>query len=84
MNAKVLYNTVTQDTKEHIIRYELPLTHFNNGEANIAAILVDSENVVNIASFGYENELPFMVRNIETGSKIGGIMRDQGKMELKS
>lgn len=82
-NAKVLYNIVTRDTKEHIVIYELPLDKFNKGEAHIVALLVDSDKEVNLADFGYNNELPFIVRNPETGDKIGGIMKDLGKLELK-
>lgn len=82
-NAKVLYSIVTNDTKEHVIHYKLPLKEFNKGEANIAALLVDSEKEVNLAEFGYDNELSFIVKNIKTGDKIGGIMRDLGSLELK-
>lgn len=82
-NAKILYDIVTQDTAEHIVRYELPLGEFNKGEASIAALLVDSAKEVNLAEFGYDNELTFVVKNTKTGEKIGGIMRDLGNMELK-
>ena len=82
-NAKVLYSIVTNDTEEHVIHYKLPLKEFNKGEANIVALLVDSEKEVNLAEFGYNNELSFIVKNVKTGDKIGGIMRDLGSLELK-
>lgn len=82
-NAKVLYSIVTNDTEEHVIHYKLPLKEFNKGEANIVALLVDSEKEVNLAEFGYNNELSFIVKNVKTGDKIGGIMRDLGSVELK-
>ncbi|NCC99943.1 MAG: ABC transporter ATP-binding protein, partial [Bacteroidia bacterium] len=82
-NAKLLYDITTHDTKEHTFEYELPLFEFNKGEANIVVLLVDSEQEVNVAEFGYNNELSFIIKNPKTGEKIGGIMRDLGKMVIK-
>lgn len=80
-NAKILYNIVTADTKEHKIHYSLPLDAFNQGEISIVALLVDSVEEVNIAEFGYDGSLNVKIANTKTGTKIGGIIRDMGKME---
>jgi len=82
-NAKVLYSLVTNDTQKHIIRYTFPLSSFNQGEVSISALLVDSKTEVNLAGFGYNNELVFRIQNVDTGTKIGGIFKDVGTMELK-
>lgn len=79
-NSKLLYNMVTSDTIEHTVKYKLPLKGFNKGEINIVALLVDSKKELNIADFGYNNELSIIVKNPETGNKIGGIMKDAGAM----
>lgn len=81
-NAKVLYDIVTEDTKQHTVRYTLPLSKFNKGEVTIVALLVDSSEEINLSDFGYNNELSFVVKNPVTGDKIGGLIRDLGKMEL--
>jgi len=81
-NAKLLHNLVTSDTKEHVVKYELPLTKFNKGQCSIVTLLVDSKQEVNLADFGYNNELIFRVKNVKTGEKIGGIFKDYGHMEL--
>lgn len=82
-NGKVTHNITTSDTAEHIVAYNLPLNAFNQGEVNIAVQLVDDEEEVNLVSFGYDQELTFTVKNVNTGQKIGGIMNDLGVMELK-
>lgn len=81
-NSKVLYGIVTNDMKEHAINYTLPLGAFNQGDISITALLVDSEEETNIASFGIGSDLLFNVYNVSTGQKIGGVMRDAGHMEL--
>lgn len=81
-NAKVLYDIVTNDTEEHTLKYELPLNNFNQGEANVIVVLVDSDEEVSLSHYGYDNELPFVIKNAKTGKKIGGIMRDLGQLEL--
>lgn len=83
MNAKVLHNLTTSDDKIHKFDYSLNLKDFNKGEVNIVAILVDAKEEVNLASYGYGNELGFVVSNPLTGDKIGGIMKDKGKLKKR-
>lgn len=82
-NGKLLYDLITSDTKVHRVNYELSLKSFNRGECSIAAVLVDSEDEVNIAEFGYGGGLVFKINNKTIGNKIGGIMSDVGSMEIK-
>ncbi|MCL1929981.1 ABC transporter ATP-binding protein [Candidatus Saccharibacteria bacterium] len=81
-NAKLSHGLVTQDLKEHVVQYELPLSTFNQGEFTVVALLVDSEREINIASFGYNKEVIFKIKDAVTGEKIGGAMKDSGKMEM--
>jgi len=73
---------VTNDTKEHVARYTLPLNDFNKGEFKVIALLEDVETKVNIASFGYEGETVIKVENPDKTSR-GGIFINQATMELK-
>ena len=82
VNSKILYDMVTNDAKEHVIVYKLPLTIFNKGEINVVSLLVDSDKEVNLAEFGYNNELSVIIKNPITKDKIGGIMQYQGRAEL--
>ena len=81
-NAKVLYDISTRDTKEHKVIYKLPLDSFNQGEANVTAVLFDAENKINLSTYGYDTKIPIIIKNPETGNKIGGIIRDLGTMEF--
>ena len=81
-NSKILYKLTTDDKNTHVVKYELPLNGFNQGECSVVALLVDSKQEVNLATFGYDNELIFRVKNTITGGKIGGIMKDLGKVEM--
>ncbi|OYW86574.1 hypothetical protein B7Z17_00020 [Candidatus Saccharibacteria bacterium 32-49-10] len=81
-NAKVLYNISTSDTKEHRVKYKLPLDSFNQGEANVTAVLFDAENKINLSTYGYDKKIPIIIKNPKTGNKIGGIIRDLGTMEF--
>lgn len=81
-NGKILHNITTNDSNEHIVEYEIPLDGFNQGEVNVMAVLADSEKEVSLAHFGYENEITFIVRNKKVGTKVGGIIRDVGRMKL--
>lgn len=82
MNAKVHKGIVTADTNEHMFRYELPLKEFNKGEISVAVQLVDSETEINIADFGYADELPLIIKNPKTGDKVGGIISNQGELHI--
>lgn len=82
-NAKVHYGIETDDTSEHIIDYKLPLRDFNKGEFSVAAVLVDSDKEVNVAEYGYDNSLSFIIKNPETKELVGGAMVNKGTMEMQ-
>jgi len=81
-NSKLTHKLVTSDTKKHVLNYELPLTAFNRGDCSVVALLVDSEEEVNLAEFGYGGELVFDVKNPVLGTKIGALFQDAGEMRL--
>ena len=79
-NSKILHKIVTNDQKEHIVQYELPLKSFNFGDFSVVVLLADDETGVNIANFGYAKELMFKVTKRDTS--IGGAFRNQGDIRL--
>lgn len=83
-NGKILHNIVTEDTEEHTVIYKLPLRGFHQSNINVMAVLVDSEEEISLTHFGYDNELPFRIKNEPIGNKIGGVILDSGIMELKN
>lgn len=76
-NSKVLYKKTTADTKKHTVRYEVSLKDFNYGNFSVVVMLSDAKSEVNIANYGYNGELSFMIR----GSGPGGAFKNQGSME---
>ncbi len=78
-NAKIHHNIITNDKKEHTLMFELDLKSYNWGDCRIVALLVDEEKNYNVADFGYNSELIF---KIPKNTKIAGIMKTTGKLEL--
>lgn len=71
---------ITSDTKEHTIVYKLPLTDFNKGECKVIVLLADAATLVNIASYGYNNEMLIKIKNhIDIG---GGIFKTKAELDL--
>ena len=78
-NAKVHHGLITNDTKEHCLRYRLDLKDYNWGDCRIVALLVDENENINLADFGYNSELVFKVG---PNTKVAGIMKTTAKLEL--
>lgn len=74
-------NLITKDIKNHRVLYKLPLDRFNKGEYKIVALLEDVKTKVNIASYGYDDEMLFKINNKDHSSS-GGMMKNVAKMEL--
>ncbi len=72
---------ITTDTNEHEVNWRLSLKNFNKGEYRLDALIQDVETEVNIASYGYNGELVFIIENSK--SKNGGAFANQGIMEWK-
>lgn len=72
---------VTNDRREHGVKYELPLTDFNTGDLRLVASLVDQETGSNIASIGFNDELLVKITNPNVGS--AGLIKNQGKLSIK-
>ena len=56
-------NGKTNDRKEHVLKYELPLENFTSGDLRLVASLVDEESKSNITSLGFNDELLVKVTN---------------------
>ena len=56
-------NGKTNDRKEHVLKYELPLENFTSGDLRLVASLVDEESKSNITSIGFNDELLVKVTN---------------------
>lgn len=70
---------ITKDTNDHELIWELPLKDFNKGNYKVEVLLQDVENTVNIANYGYDGELTFMISSPDR--KYGGVMTNKGNIE---
>lgn len=70
---------ISADTKNHELTWRLGLNSFNKGEYSLEVLLQDANSEINLAHFGYEGELTFMVENTE--SRAGGAFNNQGVFE---
>lgn len=78
-NAKIHHDLITNDTDEHRLEFALDLSGYNWGDCRVVALLVDAAEDVNIASYGYNNELVF---KIPQTTKFAGIMKTTGTIKL--
>ena len=72
---------ITSDRREHSVKYELPLTEFNVGDLRLIASLVDRETGSNMASVGFNDELPFKITNSD--ADLVGLIKKCGKLIIK-
>lgn len=81
-NPRVLgiEGTVTSDTKEHRVAYELDLHQFNKGDYKLIVLLEDISSIENIATYGVKGELRFKIVNPKLSA--GGVLKNTAKMEL--
>ena len=63
VNTRKMRNGKTNDRKEHVLKYELPLENFTSGDLRLVASLVDEESKSNITSLGFNDELLVKVTN---------------------
>ena len=76
MDTRKMKNGKTNDRKEHILKYELPMDNFVSGDLRLVASLVDEESKSNIASIGFNDELLVKVTNPNPDS--GGLIHNCG------
>ena len=72
---------ITSDRREHSVKYELPLTEFNVGDLRLIASLIDKETGSNVASVGFNDELPFKITNSD--ADLVGLIKKCGKLIIK-
>lgn len=63
VDTRKMRNGKTNDRKEHVLKYELPLENFTSGDLRLVASLVDEESKSNITSLGFNDELLVKVTN---------------------
>ena len=63
VDTRKMRNGKTNDRKEHVLKYELPLENFTSGDLRLVASLVDEESKSNITSIGFNDELLVKVTN---------------------
>lgn len=63
VDTRKMRNGKTNDRKEHVLKYELPLENFTSGDLRLVASLVDEESNSNITSLGFNDELLVKVTN---------------------
>lgn len=63
VDTRRMRNGKTNDRKEHVLKYELPLENFTSGDLRLVASLVDEESNSNITSLGFNDELLVKVTN---------------------
>ena len=80
MDTLKMKNGKTNDRKEHVLRYELPLDNFVSGDLRLVASLVDEESKSNIASIGFNDELLVKITNPNPGS--GGLIHNCGTISI--
>lgn len=80
MDTLKMKNGKTNDRKEHVLRYELPLDNFVSGDLRLVASLVDEESKSNIASIGFNDELLVKITNPNPDS--GGLIHNCGTISI--
>lgn len=78
-DAKLPY---IEDDKERKYSIELSMHQFNVGDLRLVASLVDRETGSNIASIGYNDELPLKVTN--ANSQATGLINNKIKLSAKA
>lgn len=71
---------VVSDHKVHELSYSLPLKRFNVGDMRLVLELVDSDSDSNVATYGYNDEMPIKVTNADIKSL--GLLCNDGKLTL--
>ena len=80
MDTRKMKNGKTNDRKEHILKYELPMDNFVSGDLRLVASLVDEESKSNVASIGFNDELLVKVTNPNPDS--GGLIHNCGTISI--
>lgn len=80
MDTRKMKNGKTNDRKEHILKYELPMDNFVSGDLRLVASLVDEESKSNVASIGFNDELLVKVTNPNPDS--GGLIHNCGTISM--
>lgn len=82
MDTLKMKNGKTNDRKEHVLRYELPLDNFVSGDLRLVASLVDEESRSNIASIGFNDELLVKITNPNPDPDSGGLIHNCGTISI--
>ena len=80
MDTRKMKNGKTNDRKEHVLKYELPMDNFVSGDLRLVASLVDEESKSNIASIGFNDELLVKVTNPNPDSS--GLIHNCGTISM--
>lgn len=80
MDTRKMKNGKTNDRKEHVLKYKLPMDNFVSGDLRLVASLVDEESKSNIASIGFNDELLVKVTNPNPDS--GGLIHNCGTISI--
>ena len=80
MDTRKMKNGKTNDRREHVLKYELPMDNFVSGDLRLVASLVDEESKSNIASIGFNDELLVKVTNPNPDS--GGLIHNCGTISI--
>lgn len=81
VNTSKAKNGITNDRKEHVLKYELPLNDFTAGDLRLVASLVDKETKSNVASIGFNDELLVKITNPDVS--VTGLMQNRSVLSLK-
>lgn len=81
VNSSKIKGGETNDRKEHVLKYELPLNDFVSGDLRLVASLVDKDSKSNIASIGFNDELPIKITNPEID--LAGLVQNKSILSLK-
>ena len=81
VNSSKIKGGETNDQKEHVLKYELPLNDFVSGNLRLVASLVDKDSKSNIASIGFNDEMPIKITNPEID--LAGLVQNKSILSLK-
>lgn len=81
VNTSKAKNGITNDRKEHVLKYELPLNDFTAGDLRLVASLVDKETKSNVASIGFNDELLVKITNPDVS--VTGLIQNRSVLSLK-
>lgn len=73
-------NKPTNDHKEHKLEYMVPMKDFVVGDLRLVVSLVDVETKSNIASIGFNDELPIKITNTNANSL--GLIKNSSNLSL--